>query len=144
MTMSADSNPSPTPAATAAAPGRLSILAIEDNDDMREFLQRILERRGFRFLGAGDGVDGLELAMRERPDLILMDLALPTLDGYEATRLLKTKPEFASIPIVAVTAHARAVDQERALEAGCDAYISKPYSIHELFALIDRLLPPAP
>jgi two-component system cell cycle response regulator DivK len=119
------------------------ILAIEDNDDMREFLQRILERRGFRFLGASDGVDGMELAMQHRPDLILMDLALPTLDGYEATRLLKSMPDYAGIPIVAVTAHARAVDQEQALAAGCDAYISKPYSIHELYTLIDRFLPAA-
>ncbi len=141
--MSAESNLPSTPVPTVAAPVRRSILAIEDNDDMREFLQRILERRGFRFLGAGDGSDGLELALQERPDLILMDLALPGLDGYEATRLLKSKPDYASIPIVAVTAHARAVDQERAMEAGCNAYISKPYSIHELFALIDRFLPSA-
>lgn len=119
------------------------ILAIEDHDDMREFLQRILERRGYRFLGASDGVDGMELAMQHRPDLILMDLALPTLDGYEATRLLKSKPEYAAIPIIVVTAHARAIDREHAIEAGCDAYISKPYSIHELYALIDRFLPAA-
>lgn len=134
-------NTTPHPAAQpGAAQTGPCILAIEDNDDMREFLQRILERRGYRFLGASDGVDGMELAMQHRPDLILMDLALPTLDGYEATRLLKSKPDYAGIPIVAVTAHARAVDHEQALAAGCDAYISKPYSIHELYTLIDRFL----
>ncbi len=72
-----------------------------------------------------------------------MDLALPVLDGYEATRLLKANPDFAATPIVAVTAHARVVDQEHALEAGCDAYISKPYSIRQLFELIEQFLPPA-
>ncbi len=128
------------PASAQAGP---CILAVEDNEEMREFLQRILERRGYRFLGASDGVDGMELATERRPDVILMDLALPTLDGYEATRLLRAKPEFAATPIIAVTAHARAIDQARALEAGCNAYISKPYSIHDLFALLDQFAPAA-
>lgn len=137
-------NTTPTPAApppsTQTGP---CVLAIEDNEEMREFLQHILERRGYRFLGASDGVDGIELAMQHRPDLILMDLALPTLDGYEATRLLRSKPEFAATPIIAVTAHARAIDQAHALEAGCNAYISKPYSIHDLYALLDQFTPAA-
>ena len=85
----------------------------------------------------------VEMAREVEPDLILMDLALPVLDGYEATRLLKTNPDLAATPIVAVTAHARAIDREHAMEAGCDAYIAKPYSIHELYALIDRFLPAA-
>ena len=137
-------NTTPTPAApppsTQTGP---CVLAIEDNEEMREFLQHILERRGYRFLGASDGVDGIELAMQHRPDLILMDLALPTLDGYEATRLLRSKPEFAATPIIAVTAHARAIDQAHALEAGCNAYISKPYSFHDLYALLDQFTPVA-
>jgi CheY-like chemotaxis protein len=119
------------------------ILVIEDNADMRDFLQRILERRGYRYLGAADGVEGMELALSERPDLVLMDLSLPILDGYEATRLLKANPDCAATPILAVTAHARSVDRENALEAGCDAYISKPYSIQQLFELIERFLPTA-
>ncbi len=117
------------------------ILVVEDNADMREFLQRILLRRGYAYLGAVDGAEGVALALAERPDLILMDLALPVLDGYEATHALKSNPDFAAIPIVAVTAHARIIDQERALEAGCDAYISKPYSIRQLFELIEQFLP---
>jgi CheY-like chemotaxis protein len=140
--MSANTTPDPVPTAdSAAAPARPRILVIEDNADMRDFLQRILERRGYSYLGAADGVEGVELALSDHPDLVLMDLSLPTLDGYEATRLLKANPEFAGRPILAVTAHARSVDQEHALEAGCDAYISKPYSIHQLFDLIERFLP---
>lgn len=119
------------------------ILVVEDNVDMREFLQRILKRRGYGYLGAADGAEGVALALAERPDLILMDLALPVLDGYEATRILKANPDCAATPIIAVTAHARVVDREHALEAGCDAYISKPYSIRQLFELIDQFLQPA-
>ncbi|MEI2688892.1 MAG: response regulator [Anaerolineae bacterium] len=134
---------SPSTADSAPESPQLCILVVEDNADMREFLQRILKRRGYSYLEAVDGAEGVALALAERPDLILMDLALPVLDGYEATRLLKTNPDLAATPIVAVTAHARAIDREHAMEAGCDAYISKPYSIHELYALIDRFLPAA-
>jgi CheY-like chemotaxis protein len=142
--MNAKSNSDPLALAdTTVARNRPRILVVEDNADMRDFLQRILERRGYGFLGAADGVEGMELALTEHPELILMDLSLPTLDGYEATRLLKANPDFAAMPILAVTAHARSVDKEKALEAGCDAYISKPYSIHQLFELIERFLPPA-
>jgi CheY-like chemotaxis protein len=142
--MNAKSNSDPLALAdTTVAHHRPRILVVEDNADMRDFLQRILERRGYGFLGAADGVEGMELALTEHPELILMDLSLPTLDGYEATRLLKANPDFAAMPILAVTAHARSVDKEKALEAGCDAYISKPYSIHQLFELIERFLPPA-
>lgn len=125
------------------APGRQRILVIEDNADMREFLQRILARRGYDYLGAEDGVEGVEIARRERPDLILMDLSLPVLDGFEATRLLKADPATVHTPILAVTAHARDIDKTRALEAGCDGYISKPYSIRDLFDLMARFLPAA-
>lgn len=142
MNANTTSNPLAT-ADTAVAHARPRILVIEDNADMRDFLQRILERRGYSYLGAADGVEGLELALSQRPELVLMDLSLPTLDGYEATRLLKANPACAATPILAVTAHARSIDKEKALEAGCDAYISKPYSIHQLFELIERFLPPA-
>jgi DNA-binding response OmpR family regulator len=124
-----------------APPGRPRVLVIEDNADMRDFLKRILERRGYDFFGAGDGAQGIDLALSERPDLILMDLSLPTLDGYEATRVLRAQAVFSTVPILAVTAHARSVDQARALEVGCDGYISKPYGIHELFALLNKHLP---
>ena len=142
--MSANSDPnSLSTADSAAALACPLILVVEDNADMREFLQRILKRRGYHYAGAVDGAEGVAVASAERPDLILMDLALPVLDGYEATRILKANPDFAATPIIAVTAHARVVDQERALEAGCDAYISKPYSIRQLFELIEQFLPPA-
>ena len=142
--MSAKASPdSLSTADSTAAPARPRILVIEDNADMRDFLQRILERRGYTYLGAADGVEGMALAQSEHPDLVLMDLSLPALDGYEATRLLKANPEHAAMPILAVTAHARSVDQEHALAAGCDAYISKPYSINQLFDLIERFLSPA-
>ena len=144
MSIDTDFNETLNPTASQqSTPGQQRILVIEDNTDMREFLQRILKRRGYGYLGAVDGAEGMALALAERPDLILMDLALPVLDGYEATRLLKANPEFAATPIVAVTAHARIVDQERAIESGCDAYISKPYSIRQLFELIEQFLPPA-
>jgi two-component system, cell cycle response regulator DivK len=125
------------------ATARQRILVIEDNADMRDFLQRILVRRGYDYLGAEDGVEGMEIAQRERPDLIIMDLSLPVLDGYEATRLLKADSQLAHTPILAVTAHARDVDKTRALEVGCDGYLSKPYSIDDLFKLIVRFLPAA-
>lgn len=128
-------------ASQLSARSRQRILVIEDNADMRDFLQRILVRRGYDYLGAQDGVEGMEIARRERPDLILMDLSLPALDGYEATRLLKADPQLAHTPILAVTAHVRDIDQARALEVGCDGFLRKPYSINDLFRLIARFLP---
>lgn len=125
----------------AAIPARPRILVIEDNSDMREFLKRVLERHGYGFLEAGDGVEGWEIAQSERPELILMDLSLPQVDGYEVTRKLKSSAVLAAIPILAVTAHARSADEKRALEVGCDAYLSKPYSIRELLDLIQLFLP---
>lgn len=140
------SNPPPTDqdhptTASSATIAQPRILVIEDNDDMREFLRRILERQGYGFLEAGDGIDGVEIAQRERPHLILMDLSLPHIDGYEATRNLKSNPELAGIPVLAVTAHARSADEKRAMEVGCDAYLVKPYSIRELLDLVQRFLP---
>lgn len=144
MSMNIDSRQQPDPiTGHEPAPSRQVILVIEDNPDMREFLQRILARRGYGYLGAEDGQEGIEMARRERPDLILMDLSLPVLDGYAATRLLRADPDLAHTPILAVTAHAREIDQTRALEVGCNGYLSKPYSINDLFSLIARFLPAA-
>lgn len=117
------------------------ILVIEDNGDMREFLRRVLERHNYGFLEARDGTEGFEIALRERPELILLDLSLPHVDGYEVMRQLKTSTELGHTPVLAVTAHARSVDEQRAFEAGFDAYLTKPYSIRDLLDLIQRFLP---
>ncbi len=117
------------------------ILIVEDNGDMRDFLRRVLARHGYAHLEAADGIEGMEIAQRDHPDLILMDMSLPELDGFEATRRLKANPNVRHIPIVAVTAHARPADEKRAIEAGCDAYLSKPYSLREFLDAVQRFLP---
>jgi two-component system cell cycle response regulator DivK len=117
---------------------RPRVLVIEDNVDMREFLARVLDRQGYDFLEAGDGEEGLAIARAQQPDLILMDISLPALDGFEVTRQLKQDAAMGHIPIVAVTAHARPADEQRALEAGCDGYLSKPYSLRDFVALIEK------
>ena len=117
------------------------ILIVEDNGDMRDFLRRVLARHGYAHLEAADGVEGMEIAHRDHPDLILMDMSLPELDGFEATRRLKADKTTQHVPIIAVTAHARPVDERRALEAGCDAYLSKPYSLREFLNIIQEFLP---
>ncbi len=116
------------------------ILVVEDNELNRDMLTRRLERRGYETLIAADGAQGLELARRSRPNLILMDMSLPVLDGWEATRRLKSSPETSAIPIVALTAHAMSGDRERALEAGCDEYDTKPVEFPRLVLKIETLL----
>lgn len=116
------------------------ILVIEDNSDMREFLRRVLERHNYGFLEARDGAEGFEIALREEPELILLDLSLPNVDGYEVLRQLKASTGLRGTPVLAVTAHARAADEQRALEAGFDAYLTKPYSIRDLLDLVQRFL----
>lgn len=116
------------------------VLVVEDNSDMREFLARVLSRQGYEFLEAADGEVGLHVARTQRPDLILMDISLPALDGFEATRQIKQDPAMAHIPIIAVTAHARPADEQRALEAGCDGYLSKPYSLREFLGVVAQIL----
>jgi CheY-like chemotaxis protein len=116
------------------------ILIVEDNELNRDMLSRRLERRGYETLVAVDGEEGLEVARRSHPNLILMDMSLPVLDGWEATRLLKSAPETAAIPIVALTAHAMSGDRERALEAGCDEYDTKPVEFPRLVTKIESLL----
>src|SRR5262249_25639730 len=105
------------------------ILLVEDNEMNRDMLSRRLERRGFQVVIAVDGQQGVDLARSETPDLILMDMSLPVLDGWEATRQLKGAAETRAIPIIALTAHAMAGDREKALEAGCNDYDTKPIEL---------------
>jgi CheY-like chemotaxis protein len=117
------------------------ILYVEDNEDNVYMLTRRLERAGFEVVVASDGEQGVALARTERPDLILMDLSLPVLDGWEATRRLKAADETRAIPIIALSAHAMPGDREKALEAGCDDYDPKPVKLPGLLAKIRALLP---
>jgi two-component system, cell cycle response regulator DivK len=118
-----------------------TILYVEDNDDNVFMLRPRLERQGFRVLVATDGEGGLRLVREERPDLILMDLSLPGLDGWEATRRLKAGGATRAIPVIALSAHAMAGDRERALAAGCDDYDAKPVNLRRLLEKIRALLP---
>ncbi|HSU13589.1 response regulator [Longimicrobium sp.] len=121
-----------------------TILLVEDNDMNRDMLSRRLERKGFSVVLAMDGQSGVEMAASHAPDLVLMDMSLPVLDGWEATRRLKAAPETRHIPVIALTAHAMAGDRERALEAGCDDYDTKPIELPRLLAKIEALLGAAP
>jgi two-component system cell cycle response regulator DivK len=116
------------------------ILLIEDNEQNRDALSRRLQRRGYDVILAFDGKQGIALAQAELPDLVLMDLNLPDVDGWEATRQLKAAPETSAIPVIAMTAHAIAGDQERALQAGCDDYHAKPVEFPRLLTQIEALL----
>ncbi len=116
------------------------ILLVEDNEANRDMLSRRLQRKGFEVTIAVDGGQGLDYANRDRPNLILMDMSLPILDGWETTRRLKADPQTAHIPIVALTAHAMSGDRERALQAGCDDYDTKPVEFARLLGKIEALL----
>ncbi len=116
------------------------ILLVEDNEMNRDMLSRRLARQGYTVVCAVDGRQGLERARAERPDLILMDLSLPVLDGWEATRQLKADPDLRRIPVIALTAHAMASDEEQARAAGCDDYDTKPVELSRLRAKIEALL----
>ena len=120
------------------------ILYVEDNEDNVYMLKRRLERAGFEVVVAADGEQGLAVAHNERPDLILMDLSLPVLDGWQATRRLKDSEETRAIPVIALSAHTMPGDREKALEAGCDDYDAKPVDLGSLMAKIAALLPPEP
>jgi len=117
-----------------------TILIIEDNEMNREMLCRRLQRRGFSILMAADGKQGLEMAQQYHADLILLDMSLPLIDGWEAARHLKSAEKTGSIPIIALTAHAMTGDREKALEAGCDDYDIKPIELPRLLAKIETLL----
>lgn len=116
------------------------LLLVEDNELNRDMLSRRLQRRGYDVIVAVDGEQGIKLAQTEAPGLILMDMSLPVLDGWEATRRLKAKPETKSIPILALTAHAMSGDREKAIEAGCDDYDTKPIELSRLLVKIEALL----
>ncbi len=116
------------------------ILLVEDNEMNRDMLSRRLERRGYEVVIALDGESGVEMAQTHVPDLVLMDMSLPLLDGWEATRRLKVDPATKHIPIVALTAHAMSGDREKAIEAGCDDYDTKPVELARLLAKIEGLL----
>ncbi|MFQ5340503.1 MAG: response regulator [Anaerolineae bacterium] len=116
------------------------VLLVEDNEVNRDMLTRRLLRKGYQVVTAIDGEAGLAMARSEAPDLILMDLSLPGLDGWEATRRLKAAPETRPIPIIALTAHAMAGDREKALEAGCDDYDTKPIELPRLLTKMEVLL----
>jgi CheY-like chemotaxis protein len=118
----------------------IRILLVEDNEMNRDMLLRRLERRGFAVSIALDGAEGIVRARAEIPDVILMDMSLPVMDGYHATRLLKEDPLTRAIPILGLSAHAMTGDAERALEAGCDDYDTKPVELKRLLAKIDQLL----
>ena len=116
------------------------LLLVEDNEMNRDMLTRRLERKGFEVVIAVDGQAGVDMATTASPDLILMDLSLPVMDGWEATRRIKADPATQSIPVIALTAHAMAGDEQKALEAGCDDYDTKPVELKRLLEKIERLL----
>ena len=116
------------------------ILLVEDNEMNRDMLSRRLERRGYEVVIAVDGAEGVAKARSEAPALILMDMSLPVLDGWEATRQIKASPATGAIPVIALTAHAMSGDRERALEAGCDDFDTKPVDLTRLLAKIEALL----
>jgi CheY-like chemotaxis protein len=119
----------------------IRILYVEDNEDNAYMLSLRLKKRGFEVSIASDGGQGIEMAHRDKPDLILMDLGLPSVDGWVATRQLKQASDTKSIPIIALSAHTMPGDRERALAAGCDEYDSKPILFERLLAKIEALLP---
>jgi len=116
------------------------ILLVEDNEMNRDMLSRRLERKGYQVAVAADGQEGLNKAKAEKPDLILMDMSLPVLDGWEATRQLKADGATKSIPVIALTAHAMASDEQRAREAGCDDFDTKPIELPRLLEKMQQLL----
>lgn len=120
------------------SPARL--LLVEDNEANRDMLSRRLRRRGFEVLLAEDGESAIVLTASEKPDLILMDLSLPKLDGWETTRHIRATPETSTVPIIALTAHAMTEDRERAISAGCDDYDTKPVDFERLMGKIAKLL----
>lgn len=117
------------------------ILVVEDQEDNRQILRDLLGSAGFELIEAEDGEKAVALATAHKPDLILMDIQLPLLDGYEATRRIKGDPALRAIPIIVVTSYALSGDEEKAKAAGCDAYVAKPYSPRQLLATIRAHMP---
>ena len=117
------------------------ILVIEDQEDNRQIVRDLVTASGYELIEATTGEEGVEAAARERPDLILMDIQLPGIDGYEVTRRIKADPKLSKIPIIAVTSYALSGDDKKAFAAGCDGYVTKPYSPRLLLAKIREYLP---
>ena len=117
------------------------ILVVEDQEDNRRIMRDLLMSAGYDVIEAADGEAGVRLAETERPDLILMDIQLPVLDGHEATRRIKQSPELSAIPVIVVTSYALSGDDVKALEAGSDSYVAKPFSPRQLLAKIREFLP---
>lgn len=117
------------------------ILVVEDQEDNRRILRDLLTNAGFELIEATTGEEGVRLAVRNHPDLILMDVQMPVLDGHEATKRIKAQPELRSIPIIVVTSYALSGDEAKAKAAGADGYVAKPFSPRALLATIRRLLP---
>lgn len=118
-----------------------TILVVEDQEDNRKILRDLLTSRGYEVIEATDGREGVRLTRDHRPDLILMDIQLPGMDGYEATRQIKADDDVKAIPIIVVTSYALSGDSQKAFAAGCDAYIAKPYSPRQMLARIQEFLP---
>ena len=116
------------------------ILVVEDTEDNRQILRDLLGMAGYDMIEAHDGAEGVAKAAEHRPDLILMDIQMPVMDGYEATRRIKANPELTAIPIIAVTSYALSGDEQKARAAGCDAYIAKPYSPRQMLAKVREIL----
>jgi CheY-like chemotaxis protein len=116
------------------------LLLVEDNEMNRDMLSRRLLRRGYEVAIAVDGAQGVEMARTERPDLVLMDLSLPVIDGWEATRRIKAGQDTKHLPVIGLTAHAMAGDREKALEAGCDDYDTKPIELERLLQKVEALI----
>lgn len=116
------------------------ILLVEDNELNRDSLSRLLRRQGFEVLQAEDGEKAVRMAVEEKPELVLMDIGLPLLDGYGATQQIRATPGFDAMPIIALTAHALQKDQDRAMEAGCNEFETKPIEFPRLLAKINKLL----
>ena len=116
------------------------ILVVEDQEDNRQILRDLLGNAGYELTEAENGEEAITAAGKQRPDLILMDIQLAIMDGYEATRLIRTNPDLRSVPIIAVTSYALAGDEDKALAAGCDGYVTKPYSPRDLLAKVRTYL----
>jgi two-component system cell cycle response regulator DivK len=117
------------------------ILVVEDTEDNRQIIRDLMTSAGYELIEAVDGIAGVATAERERPDLILMDIQLPGIDGYEATRRIRAIPELAKVPIIAVTSYALSGDEAKTRAAGCDGYVAKPFSPRQLLAKVREFLP---
>jgi len=119
------------------------ILVVEDTEDNRPIIRDLLSSVGYELIEAADGAEGVAMAQSQLPDLILMDIQLPQMDGYEATRRIRAVPDLARVPIIAVTSYALSGDEAKTREAGCDGYVAKPFSPRQLLAKIREFLPDA-